>query len=254
MWGERRDPSGPGAEPGAAKEAEMNETTANAQSKAIFLAPTAGSAYGLGWRTMKTYFLDLFLIVLILGAVLVPVGMIDSLDGRDTPGGVLLRIFSLGYMLVLFAPITFGASWTFLKSIRGEKFEVKDMFSVFESDFLNTVLANLLQYAIIGIGLAFLLVPGIIFACRLAFVRYLVMERKMDAVTAVKESWRMTRGHAGDIFVMGLYAFGILIAGAVCFGVGIFPAIIWIRSAFAAMYYAVSHGEGPAPAAAPTEA
>ena len=228
----------------------MNETTANAQGKALVLAPTAGSAYGFGWRTMKKYFLDLFLIILILGAVLIPVGMIDSLDGNETPGGVLLRIFSIGYLLVLFAPITFGASWTFLRAIRGEKFDVKDTFSVFESDFLNTVLANLLQYAIIGIGMAFLVVPGVIFACRLAFVRYLVMDRKMDAVTAVKESWRMTRGHAGDIFVMGLYAFGILIAGAACFGVGIIPAVIWIRAAFAAMYYAVSQGEAPGPAAA----
>ena len=40
----------------------------------------------------------------------------------------------------------------------------------------------------------------------------------------------------------GLLAFPILIAGALCFGVGIIPAVIWIRSAFASMYFAVSQG------------
>ena len=64
----------------------------------------------------------------------------------------------------------------------------------------------------------------------------------MDAVAAVKESWEMTRGHSGFIFATGLLAFPILIAGALCFGVGIIPAVIWIRSAFASMYFAVSQG------------
>ncbi len=223
----------------------MNATTDNPQVQTIVLTPTANSAYHFGWRTMKKYFLDLFLIVLIVGVVLIPVGMINSLDGHNTPGGVLLRIFAVAYWFILFAPIDFGASWIFLKATRGEKFEVKDMFAVFEgeSSFLNVVLANLLQSAIIGIGLALFLVPGIIFACRLAFVRYLVVDRGMDAVTAVKESWRLTQGHGGEIFVMGLLCFPILVVGLVCLGVGVIPALIWIRSGFAAMYFAVSQGE-----------
>lgn len=229
----------------------MNGTTTSPQDQAIVLAPTADSAFAFGWRTMKKYFLDLFLIILIVGAVLVPVGMIDSLDGHDTPGGVLLRIFSTAYWFLLFVPIDYGASWIFLRATRGEKFEVKDQFSIFESDYLNAVLANLFQGAIIGIGLVLLIVPGIVFACRLAFVRYLVVERKMDPVTAVKESWRMTRGHAGSIFLMGLLCVPIFIAGLLCFGVGVIPAIIWIRSGFAAMYFAVSQSEA-SQAAAPS--
>lgn len=233
----------------------MSATTTDSQAQVIVLTPTAGSAYGFGWRTMKTYFLDLFLVILILGAVLVPVGMISSLNGHDTPGGVILRIFSFAYWFLLFIPIDFGAAWIFLRATRREKFENKDMFAIFEDDYVNVVLANLLLLAIIGIGVMFLLVPGIIFACRLAFVRYLVLDRKMDPVTAVKESWRMTRGCAGSIFIMGLLGVPILMAGLLCFGVGVIPAVIWIRSGFAAMYLAVSQGEairaGAAPAAAP---
>jgi uncharacterized membrane protein len=81
------------------------------------------------------------------------------------------------------------------------------------------------------------------FACRLAFVRYLVMERNMDPVEAVKESWRMTKGRAGDILLIGLLAALIWIAGLICLGVGIIPAVMWTRCAFASMYYAVTEAE-----------
>ncbi len=213
----------------------MSEET----KKVLVLSPTAGSTYSFGWQRMKKFFLDLFLVTVIVGVVLTPIGMIQSLDGRETAGGILLRMFSFAYWLLLFAPITYGAALVFLKAVRNEPVEVKDMFSTFEN-FLNVVLAHLLVVAIIGIGIFLLIVPGIIFACRLAFVRYLVVDKKMEPVEAVKESWRMTRGHATSIFFMGLLAFGVVIAGLICLGVGVIPAVMWIRCAFASMYYAVS--------------
>jgi len=62
----------------------------------------------------------------------------------------------------------------------------------------------------------------------------------MGAVDAVKESWNMTKGYAVDIFLIGLIAIPLVIAGLICFLVGIIPVIMWVRCAFATMYYAVS--------------
>jgi hypothetical protein len=62
----------------------------------------------------------------------------------------------------------------------------------------------------------------------------------MEPVEAVKESWQMTRGHATQIFFMGLLVLPIFTAGAICFVVGLVPALMWVRCAFASMYYAVS--------------
>jgi uncharacterized membrane protein len=222
------------------------------KEKIVILTPATGSVYGFSWSWMKKYFLDLFLITIIVGAVYIPFAMILSLDGHETPGGVLLRIFSFGYWFLLLAPINFGAAWVFLKAMRNGEFDVKDTFSTFDN-YLNVVLANLLVSAIIGIGLALLVVPGVILACRLAFVRYLVMDKKLEPVQAVEESWRMTRGHANSIFFMGLVALAIIIAGLICFGVGVIPAYMWVRCAFASMYFAVSELEksrAPAPEAA----
>jgi len=135
----------------------MNNKNEKASTYVSVLWPSVGSVYGFGWERMKKFFLDLF----------------------HTPGGVLLRIFSLAYWLLLFAPIDYGSAFVFLKSAKGEKFEVKDMFLSFEN-YLNVVLAKLLVTAVITLGLFLLIVPGIIFACKLAFVKYLVLERKME--------------------------------------------------------------------------
>jgi len=223
----------------------MNNKKENAPVSSLILMPTVSSVYGFGWERMKKFFLDLFLITIIVGFVWIPLGMIRSLDGRETAGGVLLSIFGLAYWLLLFAPIDFGSAFVFLKAQRDEQFEIKDMFLPFGNieNYLNVVLAELLKTAIIVIGIFLLIVPGIIFACKLAFVKYLVLERNMDPVKAVKESWRMTKGHAGTIFLMGLLAIPLAIAGLICFIVGIIPAIMWIRCAFASMYYAVSKTE-----------
>jgi hypothetical protein len=223
-------------------EVNMTNKKENAPTASRVLYATAGSAYGFGWDQMKKFFLDLFLITVILGVVYIPLAMINSLDGRGTVGGVILSMFGFAYWLLLLDPIDYGSAFVFLKAVRGDKFEVKDIFSPFENieRYLNVILAEILKSAIIVIGLFFLFVPGIIFACKLVFVKYLILDRNMGAVEAVKESWNMTKGYAVDIFLIGLIAVPLAIAGLICFLVGIIPVIMWVRCAFATMYYAVS--------------
>ncbi|GAI47977.1 unnamed protein product, partial [marine sediment metagenome] len=126
-----------------------------------------------------------------------------------------------------------------LKAARGDKLEIKNMFEAFHN-YWNAVLANILVGVIVVIGFVLLIVPGIIFACKLVFTPYLVVDRKMEVIEAVKESWRMTSGHAWKVFGMGLLAILISIAGLICFAVGIIVSIMWIRVAFASLYHAVS--------------
>jgi hypothetical protein len=62
----------------------------------------------------------------------------------------------------------------------------------------------------------------------------------MDVIGAVKKSWRLTDGHAWKVFLIGLLAIPITIAGLLCFGVGIIVSIMWIRLALASLYHSVS--------------
>jgi uncharacterized membrane protein len=218
---------------------DMIEDNAKTANNSIVWAPRVGSSYSNGWRGLKKYFLELLLITVIGIVIGVPFGLF-SVD-VETAGAVaaVLGILGFAYSLLIVQPVDYGISFASLRAARGDKLEIKDMFESFKN-YVNVVLANLLAGAIITIGLVLLIVPGIIFACKLAFVPYLVIDRKMGAVEAVKESWRMTGGYAWKVFLIGLLAIPISIAGMICFGVGIIFAIIWIRLAFASLYHAVS--------------
>ena len=85
----------------------------------------------------------------------------------------------------------------YLKAVRRKNGEVAEVFDSFKN-YLNVVLASLISGAIIAFGFFILIIPGIIFACRLAFVPYLVMDKKLDPVKAVEESWRLTKDMDGE--------------------------------------------------------
>jgi uncharacterized membrane protein len=117
--------------------------------------------------------------------------------------------------------------------------DIAVLFQGFKKNYLNIVLAHLLIFAILGIGFVLFIIPGIIFACRLAFVSFLVMDKELEPIAAIEKSWEMTRGHGWKIFGMGLLAIPIFILGLLCFLVGAFIAVIWIGAAFTAMYHAL---------------
>jgi uncharacterized membrane protein len=205
----------------------------------VAIDPTYSGAFSHGWHTMKKYFIELLVVILVLILFSIPMGIVNSFVDRATFGYSSLTIFGIAYSIIVLGPISFGVNWLFLKAVRHEPFKTYDMFMAFQNIW-NVVIANILVGVIVGIGIVLLIVPGIIFACRLAFVSYLVMDQKMEAIEAVKKSWEMTRGYSWTIFGMAIMSFFIAIAGLICLGVGILPAIIWIESAFAALYWAVA--------------
>ncbi len=198
------------------------------------------SSYGNGWRQLWKNFLMLFLIGIIVELISSPSSIMHMI-AQETggAGAAVLGILSLAYGILLTAPIGYGSSFVYLKAARNDPLDVKDMFEGFQN-YWNAVLASLLTTVIVAIGFVLVIVPGIIFACKLAFTPYLVVDRKMQVIEAVQESWRMTNGHAWKVFLIGLLAIPISIAGLICFGVGIIIAIMWVSLAHASLYYAVS--------------
>ncbi len=203
---------------------------------ATFPRSTVGSSYANGWRQLWKNFLELFLIGLI-GFV---IGIFSGIGGwSQGAAGAFLGFLGIAYSILIVGPVDYGVSFSYLKAARGDKIEINNMFEAFHN-YWNAVLASLLVTIITVIGLFLLIVPGIIFACKLAFVPYLVVDRKTEVIEAIKGSWRMTNGHAWKIFLIGLLAILIFIAGLICFVVGVIISIMWIRTAFASIYHAVS--------------
>lgn len=201
--------------------------------------PTVSDSYGHAWQVVKASFISLLLLIIVLGVFNIPMSVFQEHHNYSNVTISVLNVFGIIYWLFLMGPIRFGADFVFLKAISGDEFEVKEIFSGF-NNYLNVVLAHLLYSAIVVFGLFFLIVPGIVFACRLAFVPYLVMDKKLDPVKAVEESWRLTKGYGWKIFWLAMLAIPIIIAGLIALIFGVIVAIIWISAAMATMYYLVS--------------
>ena len=227
------------------------------------LVPTFGNSFGTGWKVMFDNFLRLFLVVIILGIIAVPFKIFNwHFNSSDFHGGpwnwdwkgdwehffslASLGIFAAFFALLallyafLIAPIfEYGADMIFVQAVRKIKPDFEYLVKGFMENYLHIILANLLVFALVVIGLFALIIPGIIIGCRLAFVSYIIMDKKLDPIEAVELSWRLTRGHGWQIFFMGFVSIFIVIFGFLMFIVGIFPAIIWICSSFASLYESV---------------
>jgi hypothetical protein len=226
------------------------------------LVPGFGNSFGTGWRVMMDNFLRLFLVIIILAIVTAPLKMFnfhfDMSDLHRGPWnwgddwgrnlfrlgtfGIFAAFFGMLAMLYAFlvAPVfDYGGSMIFVQAVRKTKPDFEYLIKGFMENYLHIILANLLVFALVVLGFFALIIPGIIIACRLVFVSYIIMDKKLDPIEAVELSWKLTRGHGWKIFFMGFASFFIVIFGLLMVIVGIFPALIWISSSFAALYQSV---------------
>jgi uncharacterized membrane protein len=226
------------------------------------LKPTFGDSLGTGWRVMGDNFLRLFLVVLVVAILTGPTQLFhtnfNASDLHNLPwnwhgnwGHDFFSLASLGmvagffvllaflYSFLALPVIEYGSKMIFVQAVRKIKPDFEFLLKGFWENYLNIILANLLVTALIILGCIALIIPGIIIACRLAFVPYLVMDKKLDPIEAVEQSWKLTRGHGWTIFLMGFVSIFIFIFGLILMIVGVFPALMWIYSSFASLYQSV---------------
>ncbi len=228
------------------------------------LRPGVSPAYNYAWKTLWPYFWKLLLIGIIswaIGLIVAPFQSMGDvvwpsvLEGANswTPGIVIAALLGMSLSVVVGVafrvfvqgPIEYGVSFAYLKAARRDSLDIADMFASFKN-YWQAVLASFLVGLIISAGFLLLIVPGIYLACKLAFTPYLVVDRRMGATDAMRESWRMTRGHGWTVFLIGLLAIPIALLGLLCLGVGIIIAIMWITLAYASLYHAVESTDGGA--------
>jgi hypothetical protein len=225
------------------------------------LIPTFGDSYGTGWKVMLDNFLRLLLVVFVLGILTGPMkGLNYNFDGNHFKNfpwkwegdwehifglvsigafAVFIGLLALAYAFLALPVVRYGSKMIFVQAVRKIKPDFEWLIRGFWTNYLNIILANLLVFALVAIGLFALIVPGIIIACRLAFVPYIIMDKKLDPIESVELSWKLTRGQGWTIFLMGFVSFFIYIFGFILFIVGIFPATMWVKSSFATLYQSV---------------
>jgi hypothetical protein len=194
-------------------------------TKAYTLKPTFGNSFGTGWRVMADNFLRLFLVVIILAIITGPSQVLSfKFDPEDLHNGpfqwgdnfdnafslasfgmfaVFFGLLAILYNFLVVPVFDFGSNMIFIQAVRKIKPDFEMLLKGFWTNYLHIILANLLVIALVVLGLFALIIPGIIIGCRLAFVSYIVMDKKLDPIEAVELSWKLTRGHGWTIFFMG---------------------------------------------------
>lgn len=145
---------------------------------------------------------------------------------------------------VISALISFVVVSVILRISRNEKVNFGGVFDNFS---LNTFGHFLVAKVLVGIfsivGLALLVVPGIIIMIATSFTSYILVEKglvtswkNLTFWEAIKKSYRMTKGIKMRLFVFFLVAIGVNILGAIALGVGLLITIPTTLIAFASIY------------------
>jgi hypothetical protein len=251
-----------------------------------------GSSFGRGWRTLRNNFAELFLAFIVYLALIIPVAIVIGLIVYFTAEGLFIsdavdlfkttpwefQVSNAVFGIVYYIPLIFGLFFVFLAAVRGEKVQIGDIFASFRN-YPDVILAGVF-FVVVSNGVSFLLslltghfpVLGVVLSltwfifyivllCKLAFVPFLLLDRRMSFVEAIRTSWHMTWGHEWQVFMIGLL--GVLMLAAVgaiallialifillpvallvALVVGVIGTILlsmWLIATYASLYHAVS--------------
>ena len=146
---------------------------------------------------------------------------------------VVLEIIS--QIVALF--LSMGVTKVGLDLIKGRPGQVGDIFSQGDK-LLHGIVASILFWIMLLIGLLLLIVPGIIVAIRFAHYQSAIVEKNLSGIEALKYSWNLTRGNGLSLFGLAILTFLIVIAGLLALIVGLIVAIpvVWLAQLIAYRY------------------
>lgn len=173
-----------------------------------------GSALRFGWETFKTrpwFFVGVSIVIALVYIVIGALSEIDTL---------------VGTVLDVFLSTLAGMGVTAFYLAAHDSSEAVELSLLWHPrPFWKYFAATIVVGIAMILGLILLIVPGIIFALMFMFTTFIVIDRELGPIEAMKESMRITRGHKwpllGFVLVLGL----LNVAGAVALGVGLLVSI-----------------------------
>ena len=243
----------------------------------------AGQLVGFGWRTtMQNLPLVLGLSVTALVIAWIP-QVVSAVAGDPA----IQLMMSLASFLVVSPLMSMGMIKVALKLCRGEKPAFEDLFSslhlipsylgatilfmlmlsvVFAVGFILAFIISAIGLAVLftgdvgtGLGLmlvalviasVIVLVPTTIAWLVFGFYPYFIVDKRMGPVEALQASMRATKGSRMALLGLAVVSFLIVIAGLLCFVVGVFVAIPVVVVAWALAYRRLAAHAEPSPMAA----
>ncbi len=150
--------------------------------------------------------------------------------------GVIIVVFVVGIVFWVIGSLVQGGQAIFwMRHIRGQNSDLgKSTRAV--GFLLPIMITNLLVGIATIFGLLFLIVPGIILALGMQFVLYIICDKNVGYIEAMKTSWRLTDGHKVDIFILLIILALLNFVGLLACCVGIIATIAVGQGAMAIVY------------------
>jgi uncharacterized membrane protein len=139
----------------------------------------------------------------------------------STVGIIVLGHFSVGL-----------AMWS-LDVAKGNEPRLERIFDGFKN-FVNPLVAYILMSVLIGAGIVFLIIPGIIIALGLSQTFFIIAENpETDGIKALQQSWNMMKGYKTTYFLlcMRYFLLGILCVLTLGFGFLLLAPYIQVTNA-----------------------
>lgn len=189
-------------------------------------------AISLGFELAKKniiFFIGIFVIVVVISMVSGAVQVAAALD-KQPFAYIILNVV----MFIVNSIIAMGLIKVTLELIDKKKPKFSDLFYV--KPLVNFILGSLIRGVITFIGFILFIIPGIIFSIRLQYVTYLIVDKNLSPVEAVKKSWNMTKGNTWNLFFLGILLFLVNILGVILLLVGLFITVPLTMLATAFVY------------------
>ncbi|MBI5644603.1 DUF975 family protein [Candidatus Kaiserbacteria bacterium] len=205
---------------------------------------TVGGTVSSAWETFKKrawFFIGVTALTMIIGwAISFTGGLIQgalAAGGAESLGGIISFVLTFALQTLL----GMGTIALFLKAHESpERAEVSQLWHPqrFWTYLATTILLGLIIFG----GMILLIVPGIIFALMFQFATYVVIDRGLGSIDALKESLRITRGKKWTLFLLALAIVGINILGFIALLVGLLVSIPVTALAMVHAYRVLEHG------------
>ncbi len=197
---------------------------------------SAGSCIRFGWETFKKrpwFFIGSYLLVLVV------VGIVTAILNEGISQGGTIAVLADFVRIVFDMFIGIGMISFVLKAHDDvEHVSIANFWN--PAPFWKYVGATVLFSLLVLAGLILVVIPGIIWAIMFGFAGYLVIDKAMGPIEAMKESRRITRGSRWELFLLGLLTILLMLLGVVCILVGLLVAYPIVALATAHAYRTLS--------------
>lgn len=203
-----------------------------------------GTAIGYGWNGFKANIGPLAIIAVVVLAVNIVMGWVQT----STDSAFLNFMLSLISSFVSLV-ISLGLIRAALVILDGQRPELGDLLST--KDIVPYIVASLLVTIVVFVGLLLCLIPGLIAGFLLQFYGYAIVDRKVDAhhvapqsdpIGAMRASYEIVSKNVGSLLLLAILSIMLNVAGALLCGIGLLVSLPVTAIAIAYAWRVLSGG------------